>query len=170
MSGKSDFTANEWELLQSVAVGASTAAMNAQEGGEQREVSAIHAAFSRAAAQLGAHALLSDLLLDVAGDPQRLNEAIRSAGTRPFDQQRATLLEEAGRACALLVQKASPEEVEGFQRLIQGIVDSVINAAGEGGSMGFGGPRVSPAEEALLADLNSALTPSATASKTIPPS
>ncbi|NTU85076.1 MAG: hypothetical protein HGA45_37900 [Chloroflexales bacterium] len=45
---------------------------------------------------------------------------------------------------------------------------SVINAAGEGGSMGFGGPRVLTAEEALLADLNSALTPPAIASKTIP--
>ncbi|NTU85825.1 MAG: hypothetical protein HGA45_41925 [Chloroflexales bacterium] len=157
MTKQASFSADDWGLLQNVLVGAGTAAMNAQAGGEQREMSALFSALSRAPGQFAGNELLADLLSGVTSDPRVVDDEIRNSAQTPFADQKTTVIDQARQAITILTQKATPEEVEGFRSLVYQIAETVVNAAGEGGSMGFSGEKVSAEEQSLLNDLKSAL-------------
>ena len=64
---------------------------------------------------------------------------------------------------ALLAAKASATEAEEYRQWALSIAEKVANAATEGGFLGFGGERVTPAEKSLIDDIRKALGTNAAA-------
>jgi hypothetical protein len=147
MTGKADFTAEEWAT---VAHGPSTAGLiviTAQRGGVLRETLALTQAYVEARNQHGQSELLDEIVsARPALDHSRYHSAeeLKEAGLKNV---RATV--------ELLEQKAAPEEIEAYKRFVLNLAERVANAHREHGTS------VSDAEQAALDQIAAALeTPS----------
>lgn len=72
-------------------------------------------------------------------------------------------MEDTRAAAAILAAKATASEAEEYRQWALSIAERVANAATEGGFLGFGGERVTPAEKSLIDDIRKALGASAIA-------
>jgi hypothetical protein len=57
----------------------------------------------------------------------------------------------------LLSQKASPEEARAYKQMVMRVAEKAANASKEGGFLGFGGVRVSNAEQSFMNEVKAAL-------------
>jgi hypothetical protein len=57
----------------------------------------------------------------------------------------------------LVSQKATPEEAKAYKQMIMSVAEKAANASKEGGFLGFGGVRVSSAEESFLNEVKAVL-------------
>jgi hypothetical protein len=139
MTGQTDFTQQEWEL---VLAGPPTAGMivaTAQRGGMFRESFAMGKAYVEARQQHGQSQLLDEI---VAAKPE-LDHA-RYSSVEELKQHGLQRLRDA---VGLLERKATPDEVEGYRRFVLTLVDKVANAHREHGAS------VSQAERAAIDDV-----------------
>jgi hypothetical protein len=60
-------------------------------------------------------------------------------------------------AANLISRKATPEETQAYKQMIMGVAEKTANASKEGGFLGFGGVRVSNAEQSFLNEVKAAL-------------
>ena len=67
-------------------------------------------------------------------------------------------LDKTRQVIALLMQKATAQEVTEFKQWILAVSENVANAAKEGAFLGIGGERVSAEEKAVLNDLQGVLS------------
>jgi hypothetical protein len=145
MTGKSDFTAEEWQL---VLQGPPTAAMivvTAQRGGTFRETLSIAKAYVEARQQHGESELLDEL---VSARPELDHTRYHSV-----EELKEHGLQHVRDAVAVLGGKATPEEVEAYQRFVLGLAEKVAQAHREGGS----GEPVSEAERTAIEEITAAL-------------
>jgi hypothetical protein len=70
---------------------------------------------------------------------------------------RGLATENLDRALAALAAKGSPADLNDYKSWVYGIANKIASAAKEGAFLGFGGERISDAEEALLKDLGAKL-------------
>jgi hypothetical protein len=70
---------------------------------------------------------------------------------------KSAVLGKVQEALSLLGQKATPEEVAAYKQMLATVAERTADAAKEGGFLGFGGKRVSAAEQAFLDQLKSVL-------------
>ena len=144
MTGKADFTAEEWET---VAHGPSTAGLiviTAQRGGVLRETLALTQAYVEARRQHGQSELLDEL---VSARPALDHSRYHSA-----EELREAGLKNLRDAVALLEQKATPEETDAYKRFVLDLAKRVANAHREHGTS------VGDAEQAALDQIAAALT------------
>ena len=148
MTGKADFTAEEW---QTVLLGPPTAGLiviTAQRGGTLRETLALTRSYVEARKQHGESELLDEIVsAKPALDHTRYHSAeeLKDAGLRHL---RA--------AVELLAAKATTAEVDAYKRFVVDLAGNVANAHREHGT------NVSDAEQAALDEITTALaTPSA---------
>jgi hypothetical protein len=99
--------------------------------------------------------LLADRSLPGLPDPKEL------IGEGSRDEQMANLrrnaIAKAQSVLGLLDRKATPDETAAYRGMLIQVAEAAANAAKEGGFLGFGGERVSAAEQDFLDELKGAL-------------
>jgi hypothetical protein len=143
MTGKADFTKEEWELVSEGPPIAGMIVVTAQRGGIFRETLAIPTAYVEARQLYGGSQLLDEI---VAAKPAREHTHYHS-----FEELKQNGLQHLRDAVALLEQKATAEEVAGYERFVLAVADKVANAHREGGTS------VSDAEQAAIEEISKAL-------------
>jgi hypothetical protein len=144
MAAKADFTEEEWELLREGPATAGMIVLLASGGGSFRETWALAKTFAEARQQHGASQLL-DELVDQKPDVPRFGSA-EEAEQKGLDALR--------RAVALLEQKATADDVEGYKRFTLEVAERVAAAHKEEGEA------VSAEEREAIAKITTALGPS----------
>jgi len=141
MAAKADFTEEEWELLREAPATAGMIVLLSSGGGSFRETWALAKTFAEARQQHGASQLL-DELVDEKPDVPRFGSA---------EEAEQEGLDRLGRAVALLEQKATPDDVEGYKRFALEVAERVGAAHKEEGDA------VSGREREAIAKITTAL-------------
>jgi hypothetical protein len=152
MTSRTDFTEGEWTHLQRAPLLAGIAISLADPGGPIdaiKESSAALKTLLEAAREGGHGELVHAVAQDVAEKAQRRENPL--AGFKP-DRRNAQqeILDELRSVNALLLDKATPEEVADFREWLKAAAQRVALAAKEGGFLGVGGELVSEREQQML--------------------
>jgi hypothetical protein len=143
MAGKADFNLGEWELVLEGPPSAGLIVVTAQRGGVFSETYAIGKAYAEARRLHGQSQLLDEI---VGARPGRDHTHYHSA-----KELKKGGLQHLRDAVALLKQKASPEELNGYRNFVLAVAENVAHAHREGDV------DVSDAERAAIADIAEAL-------------
>jgi hypothetical protein len=148
MTGKADFSDQEWkEILQ----GPPTAGMivvTAQRGGTFRESIGMAKAYGEARREHGE----SELLDAIASTKPEIDRTRYHSA----EELRQNGLQHLRDSVALLEAKATPEEVDQYKRFVLTLAQRVAEAHREG-FLGLSGERVSDAERSAIAEIAEAL-------------
>jgi hypothetical protein len=143
MTGKADFTEEEWKLVLEGPPSAGVIVLTAQRGGSFRETFAIAKSYAEARQQHGQSQLLDEI---AATKPEVDHTRYRSA-----EELREHGLQHLRDAVALLEQKATADEVDAYRKFVLTLADKVANAHREGGVA------VSDAERAAIEQIAAAV-------------
>ena len=143
MTGKADFTQQEWELVLEGPPSAGMIVVTAQRGGTIRETLAIAKTYVEARQQHGESELLDEI---VAAKPE-----LDHTRYHTVEELKQHGLQHLRDAVELLERKATPGEVDGYRRFVLTLADKVANAHREGGAS------VGEAERAAIADIATSL-------------
>jgi len=143
VTGKADFTPEEWRVVLEGPPSAGLIVVTAQRGGSFRETIAIAKAYAEARQQHGESELLDEI---VSARPQTDHTRYHSA-----EDLKERGLQHLRDAVGLLQRKATPEELEDYKRFVLNLATRVANAHREGGES------VSPAERAALEEIAGSL-------------
>jgi hypothetical protein len=143
MTGKANFTQDEWKLVLEAPPSAGLIVVTAQHGGTFRETIAIAKAYTEARQEHGESELLDEI---TAAKPERDHTHYHT----PAELKQGSL-QHLRDAVALLETKAAPAEVEDYRRFILTLADKVANAHREHGQS------VSDAEQQAIAEIATAL-------------
>jgi hypothetical protein len=146
MTTKSDFSAEEWDLILEAPPSAGMIVVTAQRGGAFREAIAMAKAYVEARRQHGESELLDEI---VAAKPERDHTRYHSP-----EELKDHGLQHLRDSVALLEGKATPTEVDEYRRFIVSLSQAVASAHREHGQ------EVSEAERAAIDDITVALNPS----------
>jgi hypothetical protein len=155
MTSRADFTDEEWARLGRAPIIAGLAISLADPGGPLESVKEYSAALKtllEAAREGGFGEFVQSVAGDVAAKAQRRENptaGFKPDPSRPLD----AILDELRAVHALLVEKATPEDVEEFREWIRMASQRAALAAREGGFLGIGGERVSEREQQMLETL-----------------
>ena len=142
MTGKADFTEEEWNLVREGPPTAGMIVLVSSKGGSFRETWALAKTFAEARKQHGESELLDALVADKPDTP-------RYHSPEEANEQG---LERLRQAVALLRQKATPEDVEGYGNFVREVARRVAEAHKE-----ESGQAVSTEEQDAIARIESAL-------------
>ena len=143
MTGKTDFTPEEWQLVAEGPPAAGMAVAAAQSGGTFRESFALAKAYTEARREHGESQLLDEL---VSERPQVKHERAHSSG-----ELKEETLRQLRDVVALLRSKATPEEVDDYRSFVVNVANRVANAHKEGGVA------VGPDEQAVIEEIVASL-------------
>jgi hypothetical protein len=147
MTGKADFTEEEWKLLREAPTSAGMIVMESDRGGAVRETFSMAKAYTEARTQYGASQLLDDILSE--------KPEVDRTRAGSMEELRSNLLQHIRDAVALIQEKATPEELDEYRRFVVTVANRVADARREG-FMGMSGERVSDDERQALADIGEA--------------
>ncbi len=148
MTGKADFTPEEWKLVAEGPPSAGMIVITAQRGGSIRESFSMAKAYTEARQEHGASQLLDEI---VSAKP----EVDRSRHSS-LEELEADFLQHLRDAVALLEQKATPEEVDDYRRFVVTVANRAAEAHREG-FLGLSGERVSDAERQAISEVAEAV-------------
>jgi len=141
MTGKADFTEEEWELVREGPPAAGMVALTASRGGSFRESWALAKTYTEARKEQGESELLDALVAEKPAT-KRYHSA---------EEQEREGLGRPGEAVALLEQKATPGEVEDYKRFTLEVAERVGAAHKEEDKS------VSPAEREAIEKIEASL-------------
>jgi hypothetical protein len=144
MTGSTDFTPEEWEIVREGPTSAGMIVSTAQRGGTFREVFAMAKAYAEARNEHGDSALLDELV-------SRKPEMDKTKSHSP-EELKQHGLERIREAVALVEKKATTEELGDYRRFVTSLAERVAGAKGEGD-----GDKISEAEAAAIAEIKQAL-------------
>jgi hypothetical protein len=147
MTGKADFTSDEWELIREGPPTAGMVTLMAEHGGTFRETWALAKAYTEARQEHGANELL-DALVSEKPDVKRYQsqEEAESQGLGRLTE-----------AVAVLERKATADEVAAYRQFALDVAQRVAAAHKEGGQ------QVSEAERGAIERIEASLYPSGSA-------
>jgi hypothetical protein len=148
MTGKADFSPEEWEAVLKGPPSAGTIVITAQRGGTFRETFSMAKAYGEARKQHGE----SELLDEIASTKPEIDQTRYHSPEELKDHGLRHLRD----AVELLERKATPEEVDEYRRFVLTLANRVAEAHKEG-FLGLSGERVSEAEKAAVAEIAEAL-------------
>ena len=143
MTGKADFTEEEWKVVLEGPPSAGMIVLTAQRGGTIRESVALARSYVEARQQHGESQLLDEI---VAAKPQM--EHTRYHSVEELKQHGLQHLREA---VELLERKATADELEDYRRFVLTLANKVASAHREGGTS------VSEAEQAAIDEISTTL-------------
>ena len=143
MTGKADFSAEEWDLVREGPPTAGLVTLTAEKGGTFRESWALAKTYAEARKEHGESELLDAL---VAEKP----DLKRRSSPEELEQVGLGRLTEAVK---LLEQKATPGEVAAYKKFVLDVAERVAEAHKEHGG------QVSDAERAAIEKISAALNP-----------
>jgi hypothetical protein len=144
MTGKADFTEEEWELVCEGPPTAGVVALSASKGGSFRESWAIAKVYAEARKEHGANQLLDDLVADKP-KTKRFGSA---------EEAESLGLKRLAEAVALLEQKADAGEVSGYKHFTLDVAARAAGAHKEKGAMASVSADEREAIEKIAASLN----------------
>jgi hypothetical protein len=144
MTGKNDFTAEEWDTILEGPTSAGLIVSTAQRGGSFREILAMAKTYTDARKEHGESELLDEI---VSHKP----EVDRTRAHSP-EELKEHGLQRIRDAVALLTQKATPQELDDYERFVVSLAERVAGTKSEGD-----GRPVSDAERAAIAEITQAL-------------
>jgi hypothetical protein len=144
MTGKADYTEEEWKLLREAPTSAGMLVIEADRGGMIRETFSMAKAYAEARKEHGSSQLLDDI---VSEKPEVDRTRFQSV-----EDLRSALLQHIRDAVSLLAEKATPEELDEYRRFLASVASRVAEAHREG-FLGMSGERVSEAEERALTEI-----------------
>lgn len=148
MTGKADFTEEEWTQILEAPPSAGMIVITAQSGGSVRESFSMAKAYTEARKEHGESELLDEL---TAAKPEMDHTRYKTP-----EELKVACLEHISDAVALLKSKATGEEVDDYKNFILGLAQRVAEARKEG-FMGLSGERVSEAEREAIGEISGAL-------------
>jgi hypothetical protein len=148
MTGKADFTEDEWKLVLEGPPSAGLIVIASDRGGSIRESFSMAKAYTEARKQHGESQLLDEI---VTAKPEMDHTRYHS----PEELKQASL-KHITDAVALLESKASSEELDEYKKFILGLAQRVAEARKEG-FMGLSGDRVSDDETTAIGEITAAL-------------
>src|SRR5262249_20759304 len=125
MTGKADFTEQEWDLVLSGPPTAGLMVIMADRGGTLRETVAMAKAYAEERGHHGESELLDEI---VSARPEVDHTRFHS-----YDELREHGVGRLREAIALLQSKATPEEVDGYRRFIGALTERVARRHKEHG-------------------------------------
>ena len=143
MTGRADFTEEEWTLVLEGPPSAAMIVVTAGRGGMLRETFAIGKAYVEARKEHGA----SELLDEIVGAKPEIDHTRHHS----FEELKQHGLQHLRDAVQVLERKATPEEVEDYRRFVLMLADKVASAHREGGAA------ISDAERAVIEDIRANL-------------
>ena len=143
MTGKADFTQDEWKVVLEAPPSAGLIVLTAQKGGTFRETIAMAKAYGEAREEHGQSELLDEV---ASAKPERDHTHYHS-----LTELKQGGLQHLRDAVALLETKATPDEVGDYRRFILTLAEKVANAHREHGKS------VSDAEREAIAEIATAL-------------
>jgi hypothetical protein len=143
MTGKADFSEEEWDVIRGAPPLAGLMVVMAAKGGTFKESLAVGKAYGEARQRHGA----SQLLDAVAGSKPKLDHSHLGSP----DELKQHALARVGDAVRLLEQKATPDEVDDYRGFVRALAEKVAEAHREDGVA------VSEGERAALEEIASAL-------------
>ena len=162
MTTQSGFTPEEWTLLRSVpsfaAAGVSAADPSGIFGSIKEATAGMRGMVGLLQQELKG-GLLGAMFADKSMPGMPDLKTLVGEGNR--EQQMANLksavLGRIREAADLVSRKATPEEALAYKHVIKSVSEKAANASKEGGFLGFGGVRVSSAEQSFLNEVKAAL-------------
>jgi DNA-binding transcriptional regulator GbsR (MarR family) len=148
MTGKADFSAEEWEVVLKGPPSAGMIVLTAQRGGTFRETFSMAKAYAEARRQHGD----SEMLDEIASTKPEIDHTRYHSP----EELKEHGLQHVREAVELLERKATPQEVEEYRRFVLSLASRVAEARKEG-LLGLSGERVSEAERAAVAEIAEAL-------------
>ena len=148
MTGKADFSEEEWKTILEGPPSAGLVVILSDRGGSIRETFSMAKAYTDARQQHGDSELLDEV---VAAKP----EMDRTRAGSPEDLKQHNL-DNVRQAVSLLRAKATDEEVDDYKKFIVALAEHVAEARKEG-FMGLSGERVSDAERDAIGEIEAAL-------------
>ena len=143
MTGKADFTEDEWRIVLEGPPTAGMIVVTAQRGGTFRETLALAKAYVEARKHHGESELLDEI---VSAKPEIDRTRYHSA-----EELKEHGLQHLRDAVELLERKATPEDLDDYKRFVLNVADKVANAHREGGETVSADERA--AIEAIAANL-----------------
>jgi hypothetical protein len=163
MSGKIDFTTDEWnQLLQGVLLSglAVTAAEPSGLFGSMKEAFASAGALAKAKADPNANELIKAVVTSSTSfeETKGAREGLRKMleGAKNAAEIKSRAITALGQLSTLLDRKA-PGDAKPFKEWLRNVSQSVAEASSEGGFLGIGGVKVSEAEQTAISDISRAL-------------
>jgi hypothetical protein len=148
VTGKADFSEQEWKEILEGPTSAGLLVIASDRGGSIRETFSMARAYADARQQHGESELLDDL---VASKPEIDRTRVRSP-----EELKENSLRNIREAVELLDGKASEEEVAEYRKFVLTLAERVAEARKEG-FLGLSGERVSDAERAAIGEVEAAL-------------
>jgi hypothetical protein len=148
MTGKADFSEQEWTQVLEGPTSAGLLVIASDRGGSIRETFSMAKVYAEARQNHGESQLLDEI---VAAKP----EIDRTRAHSP-EELKEHSLQNIRTAVELLKGKASDEELDEYRKFVVGLAEHVAEARKEG-FMGLSGERVSDAERAAIGEIESAL-------------
>jgi hypothetical protein len=148
MTGKADFTEDEWNLVLEGPPSAGLIVITSDRGGSIRESFSMAKAYTEARKQHGDSELLDEI---VTAKPEMDHTRYKTP-----EELKAASLKHITDAVALLESKASGAEVDEYKKFILGLAQRVAEARKEG-FMGLSGDRVSDDEKTAIGEISGAL-------------
>jgi len=143
MTGKADFTEEEWKVVLEGPPSAGMIVLTAQRGGTIRESVALARSYVEARQQHGESQLLDEI---VAAKPQMDHTRYHSV-----EELKQHGLQHLREAVELLERKATADELEDYRRFVLTLANKVASAHREGGTS------VSEAEQAAIDEISTTL-------------
>jgi hypothetical protein len=156
------FTAEEWTLLRivpSFVTGGVSAADPSGILGSIKEATTGVMGMIESLQQGSKIELLGAMLADKSRPEMPDLKALIGEGTREqrIANIKSAVLMRIKEAADLVSRKATPEEAQAYKQMIIGVAEKTASASKEGGFLGFGGVRVSNAEQSFLNEVKAAL-------------
>ena len=148
MTGKADFTEEEWKTILEAPPSAGFIVILSDRGGSIRETFSMASAYTEARKQHGESELLDEI---TSTKPE--TDHTRAGSQEELKQHN---LDNIRQAVAVLKTKATDEEVEEFRKFVSGLAEKVAEARKEG-FLGLSGERVSNEERAAVQEIEAAL-------------
>jgi hypothetical protein len=148
MTGKADFTEEEWTTVLEAPPSAGLLVITSDRGGSVRETFSMAKAYAEARRQHGESELLDEI---VTAKPEVDHTRFKT----PEELKEASL-GHIRDAVALLQSKAAPEEVDEYKKFTLGLAQKVAEARKEG-FLGLSGERVSDSEREAIEEISAAL-------------
>lgn len=148
MTGKADFTEDEWKTVLEGPPSAGLMVIASDRGGSIRETFSMAKAYTEARKQHGDSELLDEL---VNAKPEVDHTRYHSP-----EELKQACIKNITEAVDLLSSKASPEELAEYKKFVVGLASRVAEARKEG-FMGLSGDRVSDDERGAIEEIQAAL-------------
>ncbi|MGN6129020.1 MAG: hypothetical protein ACTHOK_01620 [Nocardioidaceae bacterium] len=158
MTGKSDFTADEWTRVVRAPLVAGLAISLADPGGPIEAAKETMATLKSSTNPPSREQLLTEVALEIQDMTQQRRNPLSgykpAAGASPGAQ----VLEELRAVQAIVSDKADADEAAAFGRWLLSAARAAADAAKEGGFLGFGAEQVSDREQTMLDQLGETLS------------